>query len=38
MPGYEVIVRGMAVNKLNCLMSILERYASQVETRGWEGL
>lgn len=35
MPGYEVIVRGMAVNKLNCLMSILERYASQVETRGW---
>ena len=35
MPGYEVIVRGMAVNELNCLISILERYEGQMETKGW---
>ena len=35
MQGYEVIVRGMAVNDLNCLMSIIERYDGQVQTKGW---
>lgn len=35
MQKYEVTVRGMAVNELNCLMSILERYEYQVATRGW---
>lgn len=35
MQGYEVIVRGMAVNDLNCLMSIIERYEGQVQTKGW---
>lgn len=35
MQGYNVIVRGMAVNQLNCLMSILERYEFQVKTKGW---
>ena len=35
MQGYEVIVRGMAVNELNCLLSILDRYAAQVNTKGW---
>ena len=35
MQGYEVIVRGMAVSDLNCLMSIIERYAGQVQTKGW---
>lgn len=35
MQGYRVIVRGMAVNELNCLISILERYENQVERKGW---
>ena len=35
MQGYNVIVRGMAVNELNCLMSILERYENQLRTRGF---
>ncbi|MCL2860453.1 MAG: zeta toxin family protein [Oscillospiraceae bacterium] len=35
MQGYEVIIRGMAVNELNCLMSLIERYECQVTTRGW---
>lgn len=35
MQGYDVIVRGMAVNELNCLMSIIERYVGQVNTKGW---
>lgn len=35
MQGYDVTVRGMAVNEVNCLLSILERYAGQVETKGW---
>lgn len=33
--GYEIVVRAMAVNELNCLMSILERYEYQVRTKGW---
>lgn len=35
MSNYRVIVRGMAVNELNCLMSILERYEGQVSEKGW---
>lgn len=35
MQGYEVTVRGMSVNELNCLISILERYEYQVNSRGW---
>jgi UDP-N-acetylglucosamine kinase len=35
MKNYEVIVRGMAVNELNCLTSILDRYENQVTTKGW---
>lgn len=35
MQNYKVIVRGMAVNELNCLISLLERYENQVFTRGW---
>ena len=35
MSNYNVIVRGMAVNDLNCLLSILERYEYQLTTRGW---
>lgn len=35
MQEYNVTVRGMAVNELNCLLSILDRYISQVETKGW---
>ena len=35
MQGYKIIVRGMAVNELNCLMSIIERYEGQVEQKGW---
>lgn len=35
MNDYDVVVRGMAVSKLNCLMSILERYEYQVQTKGW---
>ena len=35
MQGYRIIVRVMAVNELNCLMSILERYEGQVKEKGW---
>lgn len=35
MKGHEVTVRGMAVNELNCLLSILDRYVAQVKTKGW---
>jgi len=35
MHGYKIVVRGMAVNELNCLMSIIERYEGQVEQKGW---
>ena len=35
MKKYHVTVRGMSVNDLNCLISILERYEYQVETKGW---
>ena len=35
MQKYHVTVRGMAVNEMNCLMSILERYEGQVKTKGW---
>lgn len=35
MKGHEVTVRGMAVNELNCLLSILDRYIAQVKTKGW---
>lgn len=35
MQGYKIIVRGMAVNELNCLMSIIERYEGQVQQKGW---
>ena len=35
MQGYRIIVRGMAVNELNCLMSIIERYEGQVKQKGW---
>ena len=30
MKDYKIIVRAMAVNELNCLMSIVERYKGQV--------
>ena len=33
--GYKIIVRAMAVNELNCLMSIVERYEGQVAEKGW---
>ena len=33
--GYRIIVRGMSVNDINCLMSIVERYEGQVENKGW---
>lgn len=33
--GYKIIVRAMAVNELNCLMSIVERYEGQVAKKGW---
>lgn len=35
MQGYKIIVRAMAVNELNCLMSIVERYEGQVREKGW---
>lgn len=35
MSNYKIIVRGMAVNELNCLMSIVERYEGQVKEKGW---
>ena len=33
--GYIVIIKAMAVNELNCLMSIVERYTGQVQYKGW---
>lgn len=33
--GYRIIIKAMAVNELNCLMSIVERYAGQVQHKGW---
>lgn len=33
--GYKIVVRAMAVNELNCLMSIVERYEYQVQKKGW---
>lgn len=33
--GYKIVVRAMAVNELNCLMSIIERYDCQVQQKGW---
>lgn len=33
--GYIIIIKAMAVNELNCLMSIVERYAGQVQHKGW---
>ena len=33
--GYRIIVRAMAVNELNCLMSMVERYEGQVQEKGW---
>lgn len=35
MQGYKIIVRGMAVNEMNCLMSIIERYEGQVRQKNW---
>ena len=35
MDGYDITIRAIAVNDLNCLMSILERYEYQVKTKGW---
>ena len=35
MSNYKIIVRAMAVNELNCLMSIVERYEGQVNKKGW---
>jgi predicted ABC-type ATPase len=35
MHGYKIIVRGMAVDEMNCLMSIIERYEGQVKQKGW---
>ena len=33
--GYRIIIKAMAVNELNCMMSIVERYAGQVQHKGW---
>ena len=33
--GYKIIIKAMAVNELNCMMSIVERYAGQVQHKGW---
>ena len=33
--GYRIFIKAMAVNELNCLMSIVERYAGQVQHKGW---
>lgn len=35
MKEHKIIVRAMAVNELNCLMSIIERYQGQVKEKGW---
>mgnify|MGYP000893011250 FL=1 len=32
---YRIIIKAMAVNELNCMMSIVERYAGQVQHKGW---
>lgn len=34
MQRHQVIVRGMAVDELNCLLSILERYREEVDKKG----
>lgn len=34
MKEYDVIVRSLAVNQLNCLISILDRYEHQIRTKG----
>lgn len=35
MPKYKIVIRAMAVNELNCLMSIIERYEGQIIGKGW---
>lgn len=35
MQEHHVTVRGLAVNELNCLLSILERFEYQVKMKGW---
>lgn len=35
MSNYTIYIRGMAVNELNCLMSIVERYDAQLKEKGW---
>lgn len=35
MKNHKIIVRAMAVNELNCLMSIIERYQGQIKEKGW---
>ena len=35
MKKYKVTVRGMAVNKGICLISLLDRYWEQIKSRGW---
>lgn len=35
MENYDITVRGMAVNEQKCLISLLERYILQTESKGW---
>ena len=35
MSNYDVTVRCLTVNEINCLISILERYEGQVQTKGY---
>lgn len=35
MANYKVIVRGMAVDKLNCYISIVDRFLGQIEKNGY---
>ena len=35
MKNHKIIIRAMAVNDINCLMSIIERYQGQVREKGW---
>ena len=35
MSKYKIVIRAMAVNELNCLMSIIERYEGQIIGKGW---
>lgn len=35
MTKYKIVIRAMAVNELNCLMSIIERYEGQIMEKGW---